>query len=221
MSGDFLQDNSKLLILLTINLRVRRLSGAQWIFILDRVEPRPGAGAAAVLWGKAAAPRFGIAISMKGDDKVIELLNEVLTAELTAINQYFIHAKMLENWGYQRLAQVKRRESIEEMKHADEVIERILYLDGVPNMQRLFPVKVGETVLEMHQVDLAVEVTAVERLNRAIATATAAGDNGSRALFEKILVEEEEAVDWLETHLGLIEKLGETQYLAEMIGEIA
>ena len=156
---------------------------------------------------------------MKGNEKVIELLNEVLTAELTAINQYFIHYKMLANWGYGRLAAVKRKESIEEMEHANEVIERILYLEGVPNMQRLFPVKVGETPKEMHQADLALEVAAVERLNRAIAVATEAADNGSRALFEKILREEEEAVDWLEGQLGIIETVGEPGYLAEMIAD--
>lgn len=157
---------------------------------------------------------------MKGDDKVIEILNEVLTAELTAINQYFIHAKMLANWGYKKLAAQKRKESIEEMHHADEVINRILYLEGVPNMQRLNPVRVGEDIQEMHEVDLAVEVSAVERLNRGIAAAIAAADNGSRALFEKILVEEEEAVDWLEAHLGMIRELGKERYLAQMIGDI-
>ncbi|HSC88635.1 MAG TPA: bacterioferritin [Polyangiaceae bacterium] len=158
---------------------------------------------------------------MKGDVKVIELLNEVLTAELTAINQYFIHAKMLKNWGYKRLADYKRKESIEEMRHADEVIDRILYLEGVPNMQRLNPVKVGEDILEIHTVDLALEVEAVSRLNRAIAAATAAADNGSRALFEKILKEEEEAVDWLEAHLAMIQELGKERYLAQMIGDIS
>jgi bacterioferritin len=157
---------------------------------------------------------------MKGDPRIIELLNEVLTSELTAINQYFIHYKMLDNWGYKRLAQVKRKESIEEMHHADEVISRILYLDGVPNMQRLSPIKVGETVVEIHQSDLAFEQTAVERLNRAVLVATQVSDNGSRMLFEKILREEESAIDWLETHLGMIEQLGETAYLAEMIGDV-
>lgn len=158
---------------------------------------------------------------MKGDDKVIEILNEVLTAELTAINQYFIHYKMLNNWGYKKLAAVKRKESIEEMHHADEVMERILYLDGIPNMQRLNPVRVGENVPEMHQVDLALEMEAVARLNRGIALATSVGDNGSRALFEKILVEEEDAIDWLEAHLGMIKELGKEKYLAQMIGDVS
>lgn len=157
---------------------------------------------------------------MKGDTKVIEFLNETLTAELTAINQYYVHYKMLENWGYKRLGAHKRKESMEEMEHADEVIERILFLEGVPNMQRLDPVKVGETVKEMHQVDLDMELAAVDRLNRAIAHARDVGDNGSRALFEKMLTQEEEAVDWLETHLGMIASLGETAYLAEMMGDV-
>lgn len=157
---------------------------------------------------------------MKGDAKVIELLNEVLTAELTAINQYFIHSKLLANWGYRRLAAYKRKESIEEMRHADEVIDRIIYLEGIPNMQRLNPVRVGEDVVEIHSVDLALELEAVERLNRGIAATTAAADNGTRALFERILKEEEEAVDWLETHLGMLKELGKERYLAQMIGEI-
>lgn len=155
---------------------------------------------------------------MKGNPDVIELLNEVLTSELTAINQYFIHYKMLGNWGYSRLAEVKRKESIEEMRHADKIIDRILYLDGVPNMQRLDPVKVGEDPIEMHEVDLALEVAAVERLNRGIALATQAADNGTRALLEEILREEEQAIDWLEAQLGMIKDVGKQNYLAEMIG---
>ncbi len=154
---------------------------------------------------------------MKGDPKLIELLNEVLTSELTAINQYFIHAKMLKNWGYPRLAAKKREESIEEMKHADSVIERILYLDGVPNMQRLSPVRVGEDPVEQHEVDLALELDAVARLNRGIALARDLGDNGTKALLQNILVEEEDAIDWLETQLGLIKQLGKENYLAEQI----
>lgn len=157
---------------------------------------------------------------MRGDDKIIELLNEVLTAELTAINQYFIHYKMLGNWGYRRLAAVKRKESIEEMEHADAVIERILFLGGVPNMQRLSPVRVGENPVEMHEVDLALEVDAAERLNRGIQLATQAADNGTRALLEGILKNEEEAIDWLEGQLGIIRDIGKERYLAEMIGEI-
>jgi bacterioferritin len=156
---------------------------------------------------------------MQGDAEIIELLNEVLTSELTAINQYFIHAKMLKNQGYDRLAKKKREESIEEMHHADAVIERILFLDGVPNMQRLFPVRVGEEPVEMHRVDLAVEKEAHARLNRGIALAVAKGDNGTRALLESILKSEEESIDWLETHLGLIQELGRERYLAEQMQE--
>jgi len=154
---------------------------------------------------------------MKGDPKLIDLLNEVLTSELTAINQYFIHSKMLSNWGYKRLAKKKMEESIEEMRHADKVIERILYLDGVPNMQRLNPVRVGEDPVEQHEVDLALEVEAVARLNRGVALAVSVNDNGTRALLEHILREEEEAIDWLETQLELIKQLGRENYLSEQL----
>ncbi len=157
---------------------------------------------------------------MKGDPRIIEFLNEVLTSELTAINQYYIHYKMLENWGYKRLAQVKHKESIEEMKHADEVIERILYLEGVPNMQRLGSVKVGETPVEMHELDLDLEKAAVERFNRGIALSTQSADNGTRALLERLLTEEEEAVDWLDSQLSMIKEIGKENYLAQMIGEL-
>jgi bacterioferritin len=154
---------------------------------------------------------------MQGDAEVIEALNEVLTAELTAINQYFVHYKMCENWGYQKLASKKREESIEEMKHADDVIERILFLEGVPNMQRLFAVGVGENPIEQHELDLALEVTACKRLNEAIARCRDRADNGTRDLLEGILKEEEESVDWLEAQLHLVEEVGKEQYLAEMI----
>ena len=154
---------------------------------------------------------------MKGDTAIIEALNEILTAELTAINQYFIHHKMCENWGYQRLAKKKREESIEEMKHADAVIGRILYFDGIPNMQRLSPIRIGENPVEQHKLDLAVETEAVNRLNKAIAVCREKGDNGSRELLEDILVNEEESVDWLEAQLHIIEEIGKEQYLAEQI----
>jgi bacterioferritin len=154
---------------------------------------------------------------MKGDPQIIEALNEVLTAELTAINQYFIHAKMCQNWGYMRLAAKNRAESIDEMQHADRVIDRILYLDGVPNMQRLFPVKVGETVPEQMANDLELEVVACERLNRFVELAREKGDNGSRELFETILVDEEEHRDWLEAQLGMIEEIGKENYLAQQM----
>jgi bacterioferritin len=154
---------------------------------------------------------------MQGDAAIIELLNEVLTAELTAINQYFIHSKMCENWGYHRLAEHGRNESIDEMKHADLVIDRILYFEGVPNMQRLFPVRVGESVPEQFQVDLELEYAAVERLNRGIALTVEKGDNGTRELLAHILVSEEEHVDWLETQQEAIRQIGVEGYLAQQL----
>jgi len=156
---------------------------------------------------------------MQGDPQIIEALNEVLTAELTAINQYFIHAKMCENWGYQRLYKKKREESIGEMRDADALIERILYLDGTPNMQRLFPVGVGEDPVEQHKLDLAVEVAAIERLNNAIALCREKADNGTREMLEEILKGEEEGADWLEAQLHLVGEVGKEAYLAEMINE--
>lgn len=154
---------------------------------------------------------------MRSDPEIIQALNEILTSELTAINQYFIHFRMLENWGYKRLAKKKREESIEEMKHADRVIERILYLDGVPNMQRLNPVRVGEEPVEMHKLDLELEVDAVDRLNRAITLCAQKNDAGTRELVESILEEEEEAIDWLEAQLHLIQDIGRERYLAQQI----
>ncbi len=156
---------------------------------------------------------------MKGHDKVIELLNEVLTAELTAINQYFIHARMCENWGYQRLWKKLRAESIDEMRHADELIARVLYLDGVPNVQRLGKVNVGQTVLEQFQLDLAVEKHAIGVLNAGIEVCRSLADNGSRDLLEKILNAEEEHANWLESQLELIRQIGEANYLAQQILE--
>jgi len=154
---------------------------------------------------------------MKGNAKLIEVLNEILTGELTAINQYFIHAKMCDNWGYDRLAHKIREESISEMKHADELIERILFLEGVPNMQRLDKVRVGETVPEQLQLDLKFEEVAVPRLNKAIALAADVGDNTTRELLEKVLKSEESHVDWLESQLELIKQVGEENYLAQQI----
>ena len=152
---------------------------------------------------------------MHGDAEIIEALNEVLTAELTAINQYFIHHKMCENWGYQVLSKKKYEESIGEMKDADAVIERILYLDGVPNMQRLNPVRVGEDPVEQHKLDLAVEVEAVTRLNDGIKLCREKGDNGTRELLEQILVSEEEHIDWLESQQDAIAQVGVENYLAQ------
>ena len=154
---------------------------------------------------------------MQGDAQVIEVLNEVLTAELTAVNQYFIHAMMCRNWRYERLAKHSREESIEEMKHAQELIERILYLEGVPNMQRYLRINVGNTVPEQHQYDLQLEKDAVARLNRGIALCRDKGDNGSRMLLEKILHEEEEHIDWLEAQFQQINDVGLQNYLAEQI----
>ena len=154
---------------------------------------------------------------MQGDPQIIEALNEVLTAELTAINQYFIHAKMCENWGYQRLYKKKREESIGEMKDADAIMERILYLDGIPNMQRLFPVRVGEDPIEQHRLDLTVETEAIKRLNDAIALCREKGDNGTRHLLEGILQGEEAGADWLEAQLHIVEEIGKEQYLGEQI----
>jgi bacterioferritin len=154
---------------------------------------------------------------MKGNAKLIEALNDVLTGELTAINQYIIHAKMCQNWGYKRLADVSRKESIGEMKHADELIERILYLEGIPNMQRLGKVKVGETVPEQLKLDYALEKEAVARLNQAIELAVSVHDNGSRELLEKILISEEEHIDWIEAQLELIKQVGEQNYLAQQM----
>ncbi len=154
---------------------------------------------------------------MQGDAEVLEFLNEVLTAELTAINQYFIHAKMCANWGYQRLAEKNREESIDEMKDAEIIIDRILYLDGVPNLQRLGNVMVGETVAEQFALDLEVEKAAVERYNRGIALAVAKGDNGTREILESRLRGEEDHADWLESQLELISQVGIENYLSQQI----
>jgi len=154
---------------------------------------------------------------MKGNDEVLTLLNNLLTNELTAINQYFIHAKMCENWGFERLAHKVREESIDEMRHADQVITRILFLEGVPNLQRLHKLHVGETVKEQLEGDLQLEYTAIAFLNAGIETARKAGDNASEDLFTKILVSEEEHADWLETQLELIRQVGEQNYLSQQI----
>lgn len=154
---------------------------------------------------------------MQGDPEIIELLNDVLTAELTAINQYFIHAKMRTNWGFDKLAAVARRESIEEMEDAEKIIDRILYLDGVPNLQRYNPVLVGETVPEQLRLELQTETEAIERYNRGVALAAAKGDNGTRELLEHRLVDEESHADWLESQLHLIDTIGAELYLSQQI----
>jgi bacterioferritin len=154
---------------------------------------------------------------MKGDPKIIDLLNEVLKAELTAINQYFLHAEMCENWGYERLAKLIRKESIEEMTHAEKLIERILYLDGTPNMSDYFKINVGASVEEQFKNDVELEYAAVKRLNNGIPICMAAGDNGSRELMEKILEDEEHHIDWLEAQLHAINEIGMANYLTEQL----
>ncbi len=156
---------------------------------------------------------------MKGHDQVVTLLNEILTAELTAINQYFIHARMCENWGYKRLWKKLRDESIGEMRHADRLIERVLYLDGVPNVQRLGKVNVGQTVPEQLRLDLELERSAVGALNARVELCRGAGDNGSRDLLEDILKSEEGHIDWIEEQMELIKQVGEAHYLAQQIKE--
>ena len=156
---------------------------------------------------------------MKGDKKVIDILNDVLTAELTAINQYFVHAEMCENWGYERLQKVIRKHSIGEMKHAEELIERVLFLEGIPNVQKLDKISIGETVPEILQADYALELGALPRLNKGIETCRELGDNNSRHLLEGILEEEEKHVDWLEAQIALIEQVGVQNYLAQQIRE--
>jgi bacterioferritin len=154
---------------------------------------------------------------MKGNDEVINVLQDVLCAELTAINQYFIHARMNQNWGYKKLAAYIQKESIEEMRHAQEVIDRILYFDGVPNMQKYMKINVGKTVPEQFKLDVAVEYDAVARLNKGIELTRAQGDNGTRALLETILKDEEEHIDWLEAQLGMVEEIGAQNYLAQQM----
>jgi len=154
---------------------------------------------------------------MKGNEDVIKVLNEVLSAELTAINQYFIHAMMCANWRYQKLAEHSRKESIDEMKHAQEVIERILYLDGRPQMDKYMKINVGATVPQQHEFDLQLEKDAVARLNAGIELCRAREDNGSRLLLEKILAEEEQHIDWLEAQLQQIQEIGLPNYLSQQI----
>jgi bacterioferritin len=156
---------------------------------------------------------------VQGDAQIIELLNEVLTAELTAVNQYFLDAKMLDNWGIDALGTKFRADSIDEMKDADELIERILYLEGMPNVQRLGPVRIGETPAEKLGLALDVEREAIERLTRGVALCFERGDHGSRELLEKILAGEEEHADWLETQLDLVDRLGEQLYLSQQLGD--
>jgi bacterioferritin len=154
---------------------------------------------------------------MKGQREIIDLLNEVLAGELVAINQYFLHAKMCDNWGYKSIASRTRSESIDEMKHAERLVERILFLEGIPNLQRLDKLHIGETVVEQFKSDLALEYAAVKRLNDGIALCHQRGDDVSRLLLSGILEGEEKHVDWLETQLHLIEEIGDKAYLAEQM----
>jgi bacterioferritin len=154
---------------------------------------------------------------MQGDPEVLEFLNEQLTAELTAINQYFLHAKMQENFGWTKLAKYTRHESFDEMKHAEVLTDRILFLDGLPNYQRLFHVRVGQTVKEMFEADRQIEVEAIDRLKRGIEVMRSKGDITSANIFESILADEEHHIDYLDTQLELLEKLGEALYIAQLI----
>jgi bacterioferritin len=150
---------------------------------------------------------------MQGDARVIEFLNEQLTAELTAINQYFLHSKLQDNLGYTTLAAYTRHESIDEMRHAEVLTDRIIFLDGLPNYQKLFPLRIGETVKEMFECDMKIEVEAVDRLRRGVEYMRSIGDITSANIFESILADEETHVDYLETQLNLIASLGEQLYL--------
>ncbi|CAL9397726.1 MULTISPECIES: bacterioferritin [Streptomyces] len=154
---------------------------------------------------------------MQGDPEIIEFLNEQLTAELTAINQYFLHAKLQEHNGWTRLARYTRAESFDEMRHAERLTDRIVFLEALPNYQRLFHVRVGQTVTEMFQADRQIEVEAIDRLRRGIQVMRAKDDITSANIFEDILADEEEHVDYLDTQLQLVEKLGEPLYLAQQI----
>ena len=154
---------------------------------------------------------------MKGDAKVIAVLQQVLKAELTAINQYFLHAEMCENWGYQKLAKGTRDESIEEMTHAEILIERILLLDGTPNMSDYFKINVGASVEAQFKNDVQLEYDAVKRLNDGIKLCAAQGDNASKTLAESILSDEEHHIDWLEGQLHAIGEMGIANYLAQQL----
>ena len=154
---------------------------------------------------------------MKGDPDVLRHLNLTLKNELTAINQYFLHAEMCENWGYMKLAASGRKESIDEMKHAEALMERILYLDGMPTMTELFPLRIGRNVKEQLENDLALELDAIPRLNRGIELCVQASDNGSRELLTGILTDEEQHVDFLEAQLHLIREVGYDNYLAQQL----
>lgn len=156
---------------------------------------------------------------MKGDPRILDLLNEILTNELTAINQYFLHGKMCLNWGYKHLGKKICDESVDEMKHADKLVERVLFLDGLPNLQRLGKLAIGQTVLEILKNDLTFESQTVPPLNKGIQLCRDVGDNGTEELLTRILVDSEGHVDWLESQLELVQQVGEGNYLAQQIRE--
>jgi len=154
---------------------------------------------------------------MKGDPKVIEILNEALCAELTAINQYVIHGRMQLNWGYKKLAAAAYAESIEEMKHAQDLIDRVLFLDGIPNMQKYAPIRIGSNIKEMLEFELAAERDAIALYNKGTKLCRDAGDNGSADIFEKLLADEEGHLDHLESTLHIIEEIGLPNFLAQQL----
>lgn len=154
---------------------------------------------------------------MKGNAKVIAVLNQCLKAELTAINQYFLHAEMCENWGYERLAKQIKKESIEEMVHAEKLMERLLFLDGTPNMSDYFKINIGATVEQQFRNDVELEYDAAKRLNAGVKTCAESGDNGSKMLLEQLLGEEEHHIDWLEAQLHAITEMGIKNYLTEQL----
>lgn len=154
---------------------------------------------------------------MKGDQKIIDILNDVLTGELTAINQYFLHARMLKNWGYETLAAKVHHESIDEMKHAQTITDRVLFLEGMPNMQKIGKLKIGENVPEQFAADAQLEIDAIARLKNGIKVCFDLGDHTSRHILEHILSDEEEHLDWLEAQQGLIKDMGIENYLAQSL----
>jgi bacterioferritin len=156
---------------------------------------------------------------MKSDPRIIDMLNDVLTGELTAINQYFLHARMCSNWGYEYLGKKIYKESIDEMKHADRLVQRVLFLDGLPNLQKLNKLAIGTNVIEILESDLALELGTVTRLNDGIKLSRDLGDNGSDELLTRILVDSEHHVDWLESQVELVKQVGPAHYLAQQIRE--
>ena len=168
------------------------------------------------LTSRHLSPKLAV---MKGNPKVIAALNEALKEELTAINQYFLHAEMCENWYYEKLGDFIKKQSIDEMKHAEVLIERILFLDGTPNLTELMKLTVGKNVKEQIESDLTLEIDAVAMYNRAIQIARDEGDNASRELFERLLKDEEDHVDWLEAQIYQIGEIGYERYLSQQIRE--